>query len=97
MSCYFLAVVDKHDRERYADYSKANVQLLSGVDVKVLAVTDDVKVQEGEFDATTVVLLEFADDREFRNWFHSEQYAAVKPIRLESSTAKFAVTFGEDA
>jgi uncharacterized protein (DUF1330 family) len=97
VSCYFLAVVDKHDRQRYLDYSKANVQLLSGVDVKVLAATDDIKVQEGEFDATTVVLLEFADDREFRKWFDSEQYAAVKPIRLESSTAKFAVTFGEDA
>ncbi|OBH01560.1 DUF1330 domain-containing protein [Mycobacterium sp. E3247] len=97
MSCYFLAVVDKHDRQRYSDYSKANARLLSGLDVKVLAVTDDVKVQEGEFDATTVVLLEFPDDREFRKWFGSEQYAAVKPIRLESSTAKFAVTFGEDA
>ncbi|OBI14130.1 MULTISPECIES: DUF1330 domain-containing protein [unclassified Mycobacterium] len=97
MPCYFLAVVDKHDRQRYADYSKANVELLSGLDVKVLAVSDDINVQEGEFDATTVVLLEFADDREFRKWFDSDQYAAVKPIRLKSSTAKFAVTFGEDA
>lgn len=97
MSCYFLAVVDKHDRQRYTDYSKANVQLLSGLNVKVLAVTDDVKIQEGEFDATTLVLLEFRDDDEFRKWFHSEEYATVKPIRLASSTAKFAVTFGKDA
>ncbi len=97
MSCYFLAVVDKHDPQRYADYSKVNYQILSGLDVKVHAVTDEVTTQEGDFDATTVILLEFPDDAEFRKWWDSAEYAAVRPIRLESSTARFAVTFGKDA
>ncbi|AQT82349.1 hypothetical protein B1R94_28570 [Mycolicibacterium litorale] len=97
MSCYFLAVVDKHDPQRYADYSKVNYKIISGLDVKVHAVTDDIKLQEGDLDATTVILLEFPDDAEFRKWWDSEEYASVKPIRLQSSTARFAVTFGEDA
>jgi uncharacterized protein (DUF1330 family) len=97
MSCYFLAVVDKHDPERYAEYSKVNYQIVSGLDVKVHGVTDDIKVQEGDFDATSVILLEFADDAEFRKWWDSAEYNAAKPIRLASSTLRFAVTFGQDA
>jgi uncharacterized protein (DUF1330 family) len=97
MSCYFLAVVDKHDPARYADYSKVNRAIVSGLDAKVHAVTDEINTQEGDFDATSVVLLEFPDDAEFRKWWESEEYAAVKPIRLESSTLRFAVTFGKDA
>jgi uncharacterized protein (DUF1330 family) len=97
MSCYFLAVVDKHDPQRYADYSKVNRAIVAGWDVKVHALTDEIKTQEGDFDATSVVLLEFPDDAEFRKWWDSEEYAAVKPIRLESSTLRFAVTFGKDA
>jgi uncharacterized protein (DUF1330 family) len=97
MSCYFLAVVDKHDPQRYADYSKVNRAIVAGLDAKVHAVTDEIKPQEGDFDATTVVLLEFPDDNEFRKWWDSEEYAAVKPIRLASSNLRFAVTFGKDA
>lgn len=97
MACYFLAVVDKHDPERYVEYSKANYGIISGLDVKVHAATDEIKLHEGEFDATSLVLLEFSDDAEFRKWWDSQEYAAVKPIRLSAATTRFAVTFGKDA
>lgn len=96
MSCYFLGVVSKHDHEEYAKYSQANVGLVSGLDLKVHALTDEVKVLEGEFDATSIVLLEFSDDAEFRKWWDSDEYAKIKPLRHASADTLFAVTFGED-
>lgn len=97
MSFYFLAVIDKHDTQRYAEYSAGNVPILSGLDVKIHAVTDAVTTQEGEFDATTVVLLEFPNGEEFRKWWDSAEYAAIKPIRQAASDVRFAVTFGQDS
>jgi uncharacterized protein (DUF1330 family) len=97
MSCYFLAVVNKRDAATFARYQEATVPLVAPLRVKIHAVTEDVIAQEGDFNATTLVLLEFASKSEFSKWWDSEEYRAVKPLRFASADTRFAVTFGDDA
>lgn len=97
MSCFFLGVLNKHDAETFAEFQAATYPLVTALDATPLAVTEQFVVQEGELDATTIVLLEFASKAEFSKWWDSEEYAKVKPLRLASADTRFAVTFGEDA
>jgi uncharacterized protein (DUF1330 family) len=93
MSYYFLGVVNVRDWQTYSKYQQASIPLVLPLGVKTHAVTDDAKVLEGEFDATTVVLLEFADEATFRKWWDSEEYDEVKKMRHASSDTKLAIAF----
>ncbi|TQC45953.1 DUF1330 domain-containing protein [Rhodococcus sp. WS4] len=95
MPYFFLALVDKHDREAYARYSAANREILASLDVKPLALTDDFTTHEGDPNASSIVLLEFPDESEFRKWWDSPEYAEAKKIRMSAADLRFAVTFGQ--
>ncbi len=93
MTFYFLAAVDKHDRETYGKYSQANRNILKTLDFKPLALTDDFETLEGDTNGSSLVLLEFPDESEFRKWWDSPEYAEAKKLRIESSEMRFAITF----
>ena len=93
MSYYFLGIVDVQDWPTYRKYQQATIPIAVPLGVKAHAVTEDVKVFEGDFNATTVVLLEFADEPTFRKWWDNEEYGEVKKIRYASADTKFAIGF----
>lgn len=93
MSYYFLAVVDVHDWQTYRQYQEGTIPIVLPLGVTIHAVTNEAKSVEGEFDGTTVVLLEFADEDTFRKWWDSEEYGEVKKLRLASADTKLAVVF----
>ena len=97
MGCYFLGLVDRHDLDTYSKYQAGNRTLIAGLDVKLVALTDQFEKLEGESDANYLVLLEFVDRKEFEKWWSSEDYAQLKPFRQQSSTTAFAAVFGEHA
>lgn len=92
MASYIVGVVSKHDRERYQDYAMAGYRLIDGVAVEV-ALAEDPDVLEGEFPGTSMIIMKFADDDAARQWYDSEGYQEVIPIRRESADTRFVVTF----
>jgi uncharacterized protein (DUF1330 family) len=95
MSFYFLAAMKKHDAERFAEYQHGaqRAAFAAAPNLAFLASAENVRVEEGELDANTVVLLRFADEDEFRAWWQDEEYRAVVPAREASADTRFAVTF----
>jgi uncharacterized protein (DUF1330 family) len=93
MSYYFLAVVDVHDWQTFEKYQEETIPIVLPLGVTIHAVTNDAKSVEGEFDGTTVILLEFADEDTFKKWWDSEEYGEVKKLRLASADTKLAIAF----
>jgi uncharacterized protein (DUF1330 family) len=94
MSYYFLAAVRRSDTETYQRYQDAaREQLVTHHRFEPVAVSPEFTVEEGELDASDLVLLKFPDRAEFDSWWHSERYQEIKPLRLGSSDTVFAATF----
>ena len=93
MSFYFLAALKKNDAERFAEYQIKTRDIVSALDVELLAVTENFEVLEGELEATNLVLLRFPDEAEFRKYWDDPAYRAVVPLREQSAVTNFALTF----
>jgi uncharacterized protein (DUF1330 family) len=92
MACYFLAVMQVHDADQFALYQAETIKVLAPIEFQRIAVTTEFTVQEGRSDATDLVLLKFPDDTEFKKWWESSEYAAVKPLRENSAKVLLALT-----
>ena len=53
--------------------------------IDVLAVDDEPKVIEGEERNQRMVVIRFEDEKAFNDWYESEDYKKIKPIRLNNS------------
>jgi uncharacterized protein (DUF1330 family) len=94
MSYYFLAAVRSNDAQTYSRYQDAaRANLVSDHRFEPLAVSPKYTLEEGELDATDLVLLRFPNQAEFEAWWHSDRYQEIKPMRLASSDTIFAATF----
>ena len=51
----------------------------------MLAVDDEPKVIEGEERNQRMVVIRFEDEKAFNDWYESEDYKKIKPIRLNNS------------
>ncbi|KPF84157.1 hypothetical protein IP83_09560 [Novosphingobium sp. AAP93] len=85
-------MVSKHDLERYQDYAMAGFRLIDGVAVEV-GMAEHPEVLEGEFPATSIIIMKFADNDAARKWYDSEGYQEVIPIRQASAETHFVITF----
>lgn len=94
MSYYLLAAIRPSDAEGFQRYQEAaRDQLIQHHTFEPLAVSPEFTLEEGELDASELVLLKFPDKAEFDSWWHSERYQEIKPLRLGSSQTLFAATF----
>jgi uncharacterized protein (DUF1330 family) len=93
MATYVMALMNKHNMERYADYSAAGYVSLQGIDVLDVVAAEDLTVLEGSVPATSLVLLKFKNDEDADRWYHSDAYQSAIPIRHESAETAFVVKF----
>jgi uncharacterized protein (DUF1330 family) len=92
MASYLVGVVKKHDYDKYAEYAAAGFRLIDGVKVEVVA-AEDPEVLEGEFPGTSIIIMKFEDDDGARDWYYSEGYQEVSPIRQAAAETPFNITF----
>lgn len=93
MSYYFMAVTTRHDAAQYQEYLRQVTPLLLANHCTPLSVNADFTVVGGEArlpdgaaEPNVVVLLEFPSKADFENWWHSDEYAGIAPLRHASST-----------
>ena len=86
MTCYILAHVEVVDKAAYGVYAAAVIEQLSGVGGRVLA-AGPVDGLEGPAMTNHNVVLEFCDEATARNWFESDAYQAIVPLRLAASAS----------
>ena len=94
MAVYFIVQGTILDEDGLAEYGKLAGPTLAGVNVKALAVDNDVETIEGEWHGSRVVLLEFDNEESFRGWYNSPGYQEAVKLRFAATDSRAALVKG---
>ena len=84
---YIVAKVTINDEATYGQYKGGVGATLRKYRGQILAASRDPTILEGEWSATTTVLLRFASQEQALEWYNSEEYQQLAQIRHAASTA----------
>ncbi|MGI4792790.1 MAG: DUF1330 domain-containing protein [Janthinobacterium lividum] len=92
MASYLLSVMNKHDVEKYREYSAQGFASLHGIDCEII-VGEGVETLEGAAPGNSVVMLRFPDNETAMRWYRSDAYQKAIPIRHAAADTAFVVHF----
>ncbi len=85
MSCYVIAQIKIHDREKYNKYESGFDEIFGKYKGIIVAVDEEPEVLEGEWPYTRTVLLRFPNEEEARRWYESPEYRKLAEHRHRAS------------
>jgi uncharacterized protein (DUF1330 family) len=94
MGVYFVVDVTIHDPQSYADYSRQVGPMVARYGGSFLVRGGATETIEGDWQPRRLVIIEFADTAHFRAWYDSPEYAEVRTIRFNASTARAVLAQG---
>lgn len=90
MSAYFVLHNRIRDPERMQRYIPKAIATMTSYDPEILVLDEQSQVIEGQTDLPRTIIVRFASREKAMAWYHSPEYRAVLPLRLEA-TEGFAV------
>jgi len=94
MAIYLIALIEIHDRQRYAKYEAGFMEIFARYSGRMRAVDERVEVLEGDWPATRTVLVEFPDKDAALAWYRSDEYQQLAEHRYAASVASIALVAG---
>ncbi len=94
MATYLLADIAVTDAARFNEYREKVEPLLARFGARYLARGGDVEVLEGTWEPNRLVLLEFPSRAAVEEFYHSEEYAPLLQLRLETTDSKLMILEG---
>ena len=94
MAAYFVAMIEVHDAETYAEYGKRFYGIFDKYNGKVLAIDNDVEVLEGEWPAKRTVIIEFPSADDLKVWYDAPEYQELVALRASASTGNVVLVRG---
>ena len=91
---YLLAKLTITDQEAYGTYRSGFGNVFQQYGGEILAVSTDPTVLEGEWEATTTVLIRFDSRAEALEWYNSDGYQELVRIRQSASSGDFILMDG---
>jgi uncharacterized protein (DUF1330 family) len=89
---YFFARLSVTDVDTYRrEYGRKVLSQLAAVGAKLLVASPSPTVLEGDWDATWTALIQFPSREVALRWYHSQDYAPLKRLRVEELTTGGAV------
>ena len=85
MAAYVVAQMHVHDLEKYLRYASQVGATIGNRGGKILTASE-AEVREGSPSFTRTVIGEFPNSEAAREWYESEEYQKILPLRLESTT-----------
>ena len=82
MSCYFVAHIQINDTNEYQRYLDGTDAVFSRYNGKYLAVDANPEVLEGNWPSGRIVIIEFENKSELKNWYESPEYQSILQYRL---------------
>jgi uncharacterized protein (DUF1330 family) len=93
-ACYIVGDVRVEDPERYKDYSAHTESTLEPFGGRFIVRGGASEVLEGAWEPNRLVVIEFPDEQSARDWYASDAYRAILPIRQEASTGSLVLVAG---
>jgi uncharacterized protein (DUF1330 family) len=91
MSVYLIAALTKHDLAKYQEYGAKSRASLEPFPGSILGVDDSPVLIEGDLPGARMVLLKFANNAAFEEWWNSPEYQAAIPFRHEAAETHFMI------
>ena len=91
---YFVVKVNVTDQDAYGEYRAGFGAVFERYGGQVVAASSDPTVLEGEWEATTTVLIRFESRTEALAWYNSDGYRELIGIRQAAATADFILIDG---
>lgn len=96
MKAYFIANISLTDPEAFKEYQAAVPKTIHDHGGRYLVRGGDHETVEGDWKPNRLVVVEFPDKETAKTWYHSPEYQAVLPIRLNNSTGSAVLVEGID-
>jgi uncharacterized protein (DUF1330 family) len=91
---YVILTEDIQDPAGMAEYSAASAAPLIEHGGRVLVVDEDVEVLEGVWHGTRTVIVEYSSVEKARQWYRSDGYQAVLPLRRAAANSNVVIATG---
>ena len=94
MSGFVIANIDVKDSEAYKEYVGKVVPTVKKFGGEYIVRAGEYKVMEGEWENPRTVVIKFPNYEKALEWYDSEEYKPVKPIRLENTVTNGIIIKG---
>ena len=82
MAAYVIARVEVTDRQRYKKYLELTPATIAKYEGRFIARGGEMVSLEGSEEKRRVVILEFPSFERAKQWYNSEEYQAVRKLRV---------------
>jgi uncharacterized protein (DUF1330 family) len=96
MTAYLIFDEAVTDPEGFQEYIQLTGPVLTRYGGKVLAAGGTVETLEGDWHPNQLAILEFESVEQAKRWYHSDEYAPVKDIRLKTAHTRLVLVQGID-
>ena len=94
MSGYVISNIDVKNPEAYKEYISKVKPIVEKFGGEYLVRNGEYKVIDGEWKYPRTVIIKFPTYEKALEWYNSEEYQPVKPIRLANSVANGIIIQG---
>ena len=85
MTHYFSAQISIHDEDEYEKYLENFDEIFSKYKGEYLAIDESPVLLEGNWNYTKSVLIKFTSERDFNDWYFSDDYQKILKHRLAAA------------
>ena len=94
MPAYVIGDITVTDPDRYRDYAAHTLETIEPHGGRFIVRGGAHESLEGDWNPGRLVVIEFPDAQAARDWFASDAYRAIMPIRQEASTGSLVLVEG---
>ena len=95
MNGYVISNIDVKNPEAYKEYIDKVKPIVEKFGGEYLVRAGEYKVIDGEWKYPRTIIIKYSSYEKALEWYNSEEYQPVKPIRLANSVAKGIIIQGE--
>lgn len=85
MAAYAIANISIKNQDAYAEYSKQVPETVSRWGGRFIVRGGSLEKLDGDWEPKRLVVIEFPNLETAQNWYRSDEYQAILPIRLANS------------
>lgn len=94
MTAYVVLDIDVHDPVRYEEYKQLAAPAVDLYGGKYIVRGGTIETLEGDWSPTRVVILQFENSEQAKQWLNSEEYRQARAIRHQTATSQVIVVDG---
>ena len=94
MSAYLITNLVVNDREKFSGYASQVPDIIAKYGGKFIVRGGELEIIEGDWDIARLVIIEFPDKTALQQFWSSDDYQGILPLRLTAADTKIMFVDG---